>query len=375
MKFSKVFFNSNSFSKDNSTMELADLVQKAGFFHQDTAGIFSTLSLGYILERRVEQVIQQELDNIGFSQVRLSLIQDADLWKKSDRYDSYGAELFKLRNRKDREFVLGATCEESVTNVVKKYYNGSNMDVKVYQIGNKYRDEMRVKGGLIRGKEFLMSDAYCFSGSEEELEKTYKEVRQAYINIFNTLGIKFQIVSSDVGEMGGSFSEEFRCESSFGEDTGEDGKNYLEIGHIFNLGDRYSKSFDLKNNMKNHVLMGCFGIGVSRLIMALLEQNRDEKGFRGTSHFNTFDYVISVVDYNNNKDISDKIYVELKRKGYSVLLDDRDIKAGKKFYDSELIAINKRIIINNKTVETEKVEILNREDNTVENINIASLIG
>lgn len=373
MKFSNIFFNSNSFSKNNNEIELSDLVQKAGFFTQDSAGIFSTLSLGYLLEKKVETVIQEELDNIGFSQVRLSLVQDAQLWKTSDRYDSYGAELFRLNNRKERAFVLGATCEESITSIVKKYYNGSRMDLKLYQIGNKYRDEMRVKGGLIRGKEFLMSDAYCFTHSEEEIVAIYNEVRQAYINIFTRLGIDFKIVSSDVGEMGGSFSEEFRCKSSYGEDVGEDGNNYLEIGHIFNLGDRYTKAFDVKDNLKQHVLMGCFGIGVSRLIMALLEQLRDEKGFKGTKAFNTFEYIISVVDYNNNKDIADSIYKKLKSAGVSVLLDDRNVKAGKKFHDSELIAIHKRIIINKSTAETNSVEVLNREDGSISNINVSLL--
>ena len=374
MKFSNIFFNSNSFVKDNSQLDLVDLVQKAGFYTQDSAGVFSTLSLGYLLEKRVEQVIQEELDNIGFSQMRLSLIQDADLWKTSDRYDSYGAELFKLKNRKNREFVLGATCEEAITSIVKKYYNNSPMDVRVYQIGNKYRDEMRAKGGLIRGKEFLMSDAYCFSHSDEELINTYNEVRSAYIKIFTRLGIQFEIVSSDVGEMGGNFSEEFRCKSSFGEDKGSDGDNYLEIGHIFNLGDRYSRNFDLKDNQKNHVLMGCFGIGVSRLIMALLEQNRDEKGFKGTAKFNTFDYIISVIDYATDKDIADSLYQQLKQAGKKVLLDDRKIKAGKKFYDSELICIHKRIIINKTTRETKIVEVLNRETNEVVNVSLSDLI-
>lgn len=373
MKFSNVFFNNNNFVKDNTQLDLVDLAQKAAFFHQDSSGIFSTLSLGYLLEQKVEKVIQEELNDIGFSQIRLSLIQDSQLWKESDRYDSYGDELFKLTNRKNREFVLGATCEESITSIVKKYYNGSRTDLKLYQIGNKYRDEMRVKGGLIRGKEFLMSDAYCFSNSEEALAEIYQDVREAYIRIFTKLGLVFQIVSSDSGEMGGNFSEEFRCLSSYGEDVGEDGQNYLEIGHIFNLGDRYSKSFDLVDNTKSHVLMGCFGIGVSRLIMALLEQQRDDKGFKGNAFFNTFDYVISVVDYKNNKEIADDIYHSLKKSGKNVLLDDRDVKAGKKFHDSELIAVHKRIIVNKNTAETRTVEVLDRETGEVSTIDIASL--
>lgn len=365
MKYSNIFFNSNAFEKDNSKLDLVELTRKACFFHQDSAGIYSTLSLGYILEQKVEKVIQEELSEIGFSQVRLSLIQDAELWEKTGRFDSYGEELFKLKNRKGRQFVLGATCEESITNIVKSHYNCTKMDLKLFQIGNKYRDEMRAKGGLIRGKEFLMSDAYSFSSSDEDLERIYADVRSAYVKIFNRLGIKFNIVATDSGEMGGQFSEEFQCLSSFGEDVGADGQNYLEIGHIFNLGTKYSEAFDLLDNNRNHVKMGCFGIGVSRVIMALLEQHKDEKGFFGNNDFNTFDYIISVIDYNKNKEIADKVYSLLKSKGYSVLLDDRNIQAGKKFHDSEMIGVNKRIVINSKSSENNSFEILTRETGEV----------
>jgi len=365
MKYSNLFFNSNAFEKDNSKLDLVELTRKACFFHQDSAGIYSSLSLGYILEQKVEKIIQEELSEIGFSQVRLSLIQDAELWETTGRYESYGDELFKLKNRKGRQFVLGATCEESITNIVKSHYNYTKIDLKLFQIGNKYRDEMRAKGGLIRGKEFLMSDAYSFSSNDEDADRIYTEVRSAYIKIFNRLGIKFNIVATDSGEMGGQFSEEFQCLSSFGEDVGADGQNYLEIGHIFNLGTKYSEAFDLFDNTKNHVKMGCFGIGVSRVIMALLEQHKDEKGFFGNSEFNTFDYIISVIDYNKNKGIADRVYQLLKAKGYSVLLDDRNIQAGKKFHDSEMIGIHKRIVINSKSEDTDNFEVLIRETGEV----------
>lgn len=368
MKYSNIFFNSNIFEKDNKKLDLVELTKKAGFFHQDSSGIYSTLSLGYILEKKIEKIIEEELSEIGFSQVRLSLIQDADLWKTSNRYDSYGEELFKLKNRKGREFVLGATCEESITNIVKSYYNNSKMDLKLFQIGNKYRDEMRAKGGLIRGKEFLMSDAYSFCNDELKLNKTYDEVKEAYKRIFNRLGLEFKIVSSDVGEMGGSSSEEFRCLSSFGEDVGEDGKNYLEIGHIFNLGDKYSKALGLFDNNKQYLKMACFGIGVSRVIMALLEKQRDDKGFFGTKEFNTFDFIITVIDYEKNKEVADKVYNVLKSRGISVLLDDRNCSAGNKLFDSETIAIEKRIVINSKSFLNDNYEVLNRKTGEVENM-------
>lgn len=207
---------------------MVDLTKKACFFNQDSSGIYSTLSLGYILEKKIERIIEDELSEIGFSQMRLSLIQDADLWKETGRYEQYGEELFKLKNRAGKELVLSATCEESITNIVKSYYNFTKTNLKMFQIGNKYRDELRAKSGLVRGREFLMSDAYHFSNSKENIAATYNEVKEAYIRIFTRLGLEFHIQGSDVGEMGGLASEEFRCISEFGEDIGEDGSKILK---------------------------------------------------------------------------------------------------------------------------------------------------
>lgn len=374
MKFSNIFFNNSSFEKDNSLIEFSELIKKANFFHQDSSGIYSTLSLGLILEEKITSIIVEELNNIGFSQIRLSNIQESRLWKDSGRYEKYGDELFKLKNRKESEFVLGATCEEQITEIVKDYYNFKSTNLKIFQIGNKYRDEFRTKACLIRAKEFLMADAYHFSNDNESILITYNSVKQAYINIFNRLGIDFQIVQSDVGEMGGNYSEEFRCKSVFGEDK-IDNDTYLEIGHIFNLGSHYSKKLGLYGNSKKEVYMSCFGIGVSRLIMALLEQRKDDKGFFGDEYFNTFDIILSVIDYKKIKDKADYLYNSLRSNGINVLLDDRDISAGNKFNDAELIGVNKRIVISKKSIENEKYEILNRKDFSIELITENDLLN
>lgn len=373
MKFSNIFFNNSSFAKDNTSLNLVDLTKKACFFNQDSSGIYSTLSLGYILEKKIERIIEEELSEIGFSQMRLSLIQDADLWKETGRYDQYGEELFKLKNRTGKELVLSATCEESITNIVKSYYNFTKTNLKMFQIGNKYRDELRAKSGLVRGREFLMSDAYHFSNSKDNIVTTYNEVREAYTRIFSRLGLEFHIQGSDVGEMGGLASEEFRCISEFGEDIGEDGSKNLEIGHIFNLGTHYSEKMGLLDNIKQHVNMACFGIGVSRTLMALLEKQRDDKGFFGTAAFNTFDYIVTAIDYEKNKEVADSIYQSLKRQGYTVLLDDRNVSAGNKFNDSELIGVSNRIIVSNKSIVADQFDVLNRETNTAKTVTLEQL--
>lgn len=361
MKYTNLFFNNSFFERNHSEFELIDLMRKACLVHQDSSGIFSWLSLGLILEQKIERIIQEEMDNIGFSQMRLSILQDADLWKATGRFETYGEELFKLQNRKKHQFCLAATCEEAITNIVKNHYNGMAMNVNVYQIGNKYRDELRAKAGLIRAKEFIMKDGYSFCSTEENLIEIYGQVRQAYCNIFDRLGLKYTIVASDNGEIGGKSSEEFHCESVYGEEE-IDGKKTVEIAHIFNLGQEYSSKMGLLNNIKEHIYMGCYGIGVSRLVMALLEQQRDDLGFFGTEKFNTFHTVISVIDYKieDHQNKAQEIYQFLKKKGVSVLLDDRETNAGKKMSDSELIGCVQRIIVSKQSFKNNQIEILNR---------------
>lgn len=358
MKFSQLFYYNNFFERNNEKMELIDLMRKACFVHQDSSGIYSWLSLGLNLRKKVESIIQQEMENIGFSQVELSILQEQSLWEKTNRIDSYGGELFRLQNRKNNGFVLGATCEESITNIVINHYNkSSNINLNVYQIGNKYRDELRARSGLVRAKEFVMKDGYSFCTSEQALDDIYNTVKQAYKTIFDRLGLKYTVVNTDNGEIGGKHSEEFHCESEMGDGD----EKTLEIAHIFNLGQEYSSKMGLVDNMNNHLFMGCFGIGVSRLVMALLEQQRDQNGFYGTSEFYTYDLVISVIDYQKNKDLALEIYDYAKSKGISVLLDDRDIQAGKKMADSELIAAKRRLIISSKAVLSNQFELLNRQ--------------
>lgn len=376
MKYSNLFFNNNFFERNHEHFDLIDLMRKSCLVHQDSSGIYSFLSLGLKLEKMIEKVIQEEMENIGFSEMRLSILQDADLWKSTGRFDTYGEELFKLHNRKKHDFCLAATCEEAITTIVKNHYNGSNMNLHVYQIGNKYRDELRAKAGLMRSKEFIMKDGYSFCSSETDLENTYQKVKQAYCNIFNRLGLNYEIVSSDNGEIGGKSSEEFLCYSQYGE-TDIHGKSALEVAHIFNLGQEYSSKLGLKNGSNQFIFMGCFGIGISRLLMALLEQQRDSLGFYGTEKFHTFHTVITVLDYKKeeHQKIGLEIYEYVKNKGIQVLLDDRDIQAGKKMADSELIGAYQRIVVSKNSIQNNQYEILKRQDLSKETYTLDELLG
>lgn len=360
MLYSNLFFYNNNFSRDNTKFELIDLMHKACFVNQDSAGIFSTLSLGVLLEKKLIRFIEDKMEEIGFSQIRLSLLQDGKLWEKTKRIESYGEELFKLKNRKNQLFCLSATAEESITSIYSNFYRKQKANCHVFQIGNKYRDEMRARAGLVRGKEFLMKDGYSFCSTDEQLKEVYERVKKAYLEIFNHFGLDVIVKATDTAEMGGDFSEEFLIKSDLSDS--EDGM--LELGHIFNLGDTYSKHFELLDDQNQNIKMACYGIGISRILMALLEKHRDDLGFWGSESFNTFEYVISAIDIERNEEVKNvayQIYESLKKAGKTVLLDDRKGSAGKKMSDSELIGVKHRIIVSRQAIENNHFEFLNRQ--------------
>ena len=377
MKFSQQFFANSFFEQDNARLELTDLARKACLIHQDGAGLYSWMSLGLRAQRCVEQIVREEMDRAGFCEIQMSLLQDADLWRQSGRLAIYGDELMRLTNRSGRLFCLGATCEELATNMVKTHYNRTDMSLGLYQFGNKYRDELRTRGGLARAKEFIMKDAYAFNATEDGAREKYEAVRDAYCRIFQRLGLDAIVRSSDNGEIGGRSSEEFHVLSELGEDEA-DGQKSLECAHVFDLGERYSKALGLVNAKGEFVKMGCFGVGVSRLAMLLLSRQRDERGFWGGAAFNTFDVVVTVIDWEREacQMAAQALRHELHASGMNVLMDDRLVHAGKKLADAELIACRQRVVISRKALESNSFEWMNRRTlarETTSRENIAAL--
>lgn len=361
-KFSTIFFKNNFFDKNHSSFDLLGLMQKSCFIHQDASGFFSNLSLGVILQNHIENIVREEMESCDFSEINMSIVQDLDLWKQTNRVDSYGSELFRFKDRKGHEFCLGATAEELVTKIVKDHYNGSKISLKVFQINQKYRDELRARAGLVRAKQFTMKDAYSFHCTEDEMKATYMVVKQAYLRIFKRLGLNVFIQTSDAGEIGGAFSEEFLVKSAYGEGD----ENLMEIGHIFQLGSTYSEKMDLRDNVRGFVQMACYGIGISRLMMAVMESRRDELGFYGDEIFSTYDVAISAIDYHKNDDVrklADELFAYYKSNGISAILDDRADNAGKKMVDAELIAVKYRVVISRLAFESGDFEVLARKNN------------
>ena len=367
------------------------------------SGIYSWLPLGLKVLKKIENIIREEMDKGGCLEIYMPMVQPKSLWDETGRSDEYGPELLGFKDRGDREFYLGPTHEEVVTDLARKEINSpKDLPLTFYQIQAKFRDEIRPRFGVMRAREFLMKDGYSFDLSETSMKQTYSKIKQIYIEIFNKLKLDYRIVNADSGSIGGSSSEEFHVLADSGEDLlafsdesdfacnvelieeddvnkipgmdSPDGmgkldvKKGIEVGHIFQLGNKYSKSMDLKvqdNNEIKYLEMGCYGIGVSRIIAASIEQSHDEKGIIFNETLSPFNLIIILINQKNDKSINLKanyFYEKLKDAGNDVLLDDRDCSPGIKFSDAELIGIPHQLIISKKTIESDSYEVVTRKD-------------
>ncbi|MDD3106327.1 MAG: proline--tRNA ligase [Bacilli bacterium] len=377
------------------------ILLKGGYIKQTAAGIYSYLPLAYRVIKKIEAIIREEMDAMGASELLMPAMQPKDLWVESGRWQAYGKELVRLTDRHDREFCLGPTHEEVITAIVRDYINSyKKLPLALYQIQTKFRDEFRPRFGLMRGREFIMKDLYTFHSNEEDLDLWYNKTRQAYQNILNRLDLHYRIVNASSGNIGGASSEEFMILCDIGEDTivfsdesefasntelcdlpvgapSPDGKGTIvhakgiEAGHIFKLGTKYSqpmKAFFLDQNQKqNPIIMGCYGMGVSRLLMAVLEQHYRDEVALWPNAIAPFQIHIIPLDKANTPayDLSWQLYEGLVKK-YEVLFDDRDERAGVKFKDADLIGANFRIVCGRKASEG-IFEVTNlREKTTVE---------
>ena len=386
------------------------LMLKAGLIRQVASGVYNWLPLGVKVLRKVENIVRREMENSGAQEILMPMVQPGELWKESGRWQQYGQELLIFEDRHDREFCLGPTHEEVITDLCRNEIRSyKQLPVIFYQIQTKFRDEIRPRFGVMRSREFIMKDAYSFDLSEQQMDDSYQSMRDAYVKIFNSLGLDYRIVKADSGAIGGADSEEFHVLADSGEDLlafsdksdyainaelliesksdqdpgslegqdSPDGKGKLklkrgiEVGHIFKLGRKYSESMKLtiqseKGNI--HPEMGCYGIGISRIVAAAIEQSHDDKGIIWSKEISP--YTTALVEINpkgeeNLKNLCTQIYTSLKERGHEVLWDDRDQSAGVKFSDMELIGIPQMIIIGEKSFRENKVEFKMRGEDKI----------
>jgi prolyl-tRNA synthetase len=378
------------------------LMIRAGLIRQVASGIYNWLPTGKKILRKVEEIIRKEMDDAGGQEILMPMVQPAELWHESGRIDQYGQELLTFKDRHDREFCLGPTHEEVITDLCRNVIRShKQLPITLYQIQTKFRDEIRPRFGVMRSREFIMKDAYSFDLDSEGLDTSYSNMKETYIKIFNLLGLDYRIVKADSGAIGGSDSEEFHVLADSGEDLlafsdksdyainaelltelqdeqdpsslegkpSPDGKGNLklkrgiEVGHIFKLGTKYSESLKLSIQSEGGNIfpeMGCYGIGASRIVAAAIEQNYDEKGIKWPEALSPYQVAIVEANPKKNPAITTKcseIYKHLKDNDIDVLWDDRDKRPGVKFTDMELIGIPKMIIVGEKSLEADEVEL------------------
>ncbi len=369
------------------------LLLRAGLVRMLMAGAYSYLPLGLKVLENIQRIIEEEMDACGASQVLLPALQPLDLWQRTGRDELLGQVMFKITDRRGRKVCLGPTHEEVITDLVKGYVSSyKQLPLVLYQIQTKFRDEIRPRFGLIRACEFVMKDAYSFDKDEDGLDNNYQKMHQAYLRIFKRCGLNVLSIEADSGVMGGNLSHEFMVLANDGEDAvlmcpecnfvkpfkeGPDNNcnkcksrlnklNTIEIGHIFKLGTKYSLALganflDSEGKLKP-IIMGCYGIGVSRIISSVIEQNHDEHGIIWPAEIAPYKVIITALDVTN-KDIMKMavdIYQELSASGVSVLLDDRDERAGVKFKDADLLGIPWQIIIGKSVLKEGTFELKNR---------------
>jgi prolyl-tRNA synthetase len=400
MKQSHLFTKTIKDISAEETSTNAKLLIRAGYIDKLMAGVYSYLPLGFLVLNKIKNIIREEMNNLGAQEIYMPALIPKENWEKTGRWKEFDV-LFRLSDASKKEYALGATHEEVVTPLLRKFLNSyKDLPCAVYQIQDKFRAEKRAKSGLLRGREFSMKDLYSFHANEEDMNNYYETVKEAYTKIFTRCGLNSLIVEASGGTFS-KFSHEFQVLTDNGEDITyccsncgrhqnkeiadnincpycgkkREIKKSIEIGNIFKLKDKYSKPFDLyyvdKNGKKEIIQMGCYGIGPSRIMGAIVEVNNDKDGIIWPREVAPYD--IHLLNLCKKSVQAEALYKSLQKQGFTVLFDDRDFNPGKKLKEADLIGLPIRLIISDKTEN--KIEIKKRNSSKIELISIDSLLN
>jgi len=386
------------------------LLLRSGMIRKVASGIYNWLPLGFKTLKLVENIVREEMASTGSQEIFMPMIQPRDLWEDSKRWDKFGPELLRFKDRHERDFCLGPTHEEIITDLIRNNLSSyKELPLSLFQIQTKFRDEIRPRYGIMRGREFLMKDAYSFHLNQECLNNTYQTIREAYKAIFNRLGLEYKIVKADSGAIGGEISEEFHVLAESGEDTlafseeseiainaellinenesidSLQGKTFpdsqeeiklakgIEVGHIFQLGNVYSSAMNAtvldENGNRQALQMGCYGIGVSRIVAAAIEQNHDDKGIIWPKNIAPIQIsILPIFKESSDKTFifAEKLYKDLSKLGLRVMLDDRQERFGKKITESELVGSSYAVVIGKSYTENKTIELISRNGDKTE---------
>ncbi|MBR5647386.1 prolyl-tRNA synthetase [Candidatus Saccharibacteria bacterium] len=405
MKLSKSFIKTLRDAPKDETARNGALLTRAGYVHKEMAGVYDFLPLGLRVIENIKNIIREELNKLDCQEIQMSALQNPEPWEKTGRFSDQEVDIwFKTELSSGGVLGLAPTHEEPITNMLKSYISSyKDLPLSVYQFQTKFRNELRAKSGILRGREFLMKDLYSFHTSEEDLNDFYAKVEGAYDRIFNRLGIgdeTFETFAS--GGIFSKYSHEYQTFLPVGEDTvyynadksvvlnkevyndevladlGVTGENFkettaAEVGNIFKLKFKYSEPLGLKfvdeSNSMREVYMGCYGIGVSRVMGVIAEKFADDKGLVWPKEVAPYQYYLVAIGTEGTR-VADEIYAGNEEK---ILFDDRDVRPGEKFADADLMGIPERIVISDKTLAEGAVEIADRKSGETKLISLDEL--
>jgi prolyl-tRNA synthetase len=433
MRLSKYFLPTLKENPSEAQIVSHRLMLRAGMIRQSSAGIYSWLPLGLRVLRNIEKIVREEQDRAGCQEVLMPTIQPAELWQQSGRYDDYGKEMLRIQDRHGRDMLYGPTNEEQITEIVKmECQSYKDMPKMLYHIQWKFRDEVRPRFGIMRGREFLMKDAYSFDLDYESSKQAYNKMFVAYLRTFDRLGLKGIPMRADTGPIGGDLSHEFLVLAETGEsgvfvhkdvlefDIPGDDVDYegdlqpivdkwtslyaatdekheesaeaelgdkllhargIEVGHIFHFGTKYSKpmgaTVTTQEGQEIDLQMGSYGIGVSRLIGAIIEASHDENGIIWPE--SVAPYKVGLINLKASDDdcnnACEKLYAELNAAGIDTLYDDTQERAGAKFNNMDLIGLPWQVVIGPRGLKNGVAEVKNRATGEKEEIALDQLIA
>ena len=414
----------------DAQIESHRLMLRAGMIQQASAGIYSWLPLGYRTLKKIEQIVREEQDAAGAQELLMPTLQAADLWKESGRYEDYGKELLRITDRHDRDMLYGPTNEEQITEIFRSHVKSyKSLPMNLYHIQWKFRDEVRPRFGVMRGREFLMKDAYSFDLNYRDAVHSYNKMFLAYLKTYERMGLKAIPMMADSGPIGGDMSHEFVILAETGESAvfyqkdWFEGKNLnaveetanlqnlvdgylskyaateekhdvlkcpidekdlistrgIEVGHIFYFGTKYSAALGARvtgpDGDETPVHMGSYGVGVSRLVGAIIEASHDEKGIVWPEAVAPFRVGLVNIKSDDKKcvEVCEDVYSSFNERKLDILYDDRDERAGAKLNDMDLIGLPWQIVVGPRGIKTGHLELKNRRSGTTEDLSIETL--
>ncbi len=412
MRLSKLFTKTTKQIPADETARNAQLLIQAGYIHKEMAGVYAYLPLGVRVLENIKRIVREEMNAIGGQEVQMTVLQPKDIWEKTDRWDDKKVDnWFKTKLANGTELGVGLTHEEPIVDALKSYINSyKDLPLYIYQIQSKFRNELRAKSGLLRGREFVMKDMYSLARSQEEHTELYEKAAVAYSRVYERLGIGETTYRTfaDGGIFTERFSDEYQTLSPIGEDTiyVHEGrklavnkeiytdenlaklglkkeelveKRGVEVGNIFPLESKYTDALNLyyvdEAGKPQSIIMGCYGIGISRLVGLLAEHFADDKGLVWPENIAPAKvYLVRLGEEEQVVKAADELDARLAEKGIEVLYDDRDMRAGEKFADADLLGIPYRIVVSDKTVAAGQYEIKKRDENNTRLMDIDGII-